>query len=66
MRTRSQQQAFLVSIAQGFDVGDFDYMPPQDMAALNILIAEAWQAFSHEGDGEAQIGQIEQFIQSKR
>lgn len=66
MRTQADQKEYLASIAQGFDVGDFDYLPPQAMQSLNSLIADAWKAFKDGADINAQIDDIEQFIKSKR
>jgi hypothetical protein len=48
--TRIQQEGFLASISQAFDVGDFEYLAPQDLNALNILIANVWQAFTQSED----------------
>ncbi|MBE9180914.1 hypothetical protein IQ268_20350 [Oculatella sp. LEGE 06141] len=58
MATRPQQEEYLASIAQSFDVGDFDYLPPEDLQSLNALIAEAWEKFKQGEDIEAQIDAI--------
>lgn len=62
MTTRAQQEEYLASIAQAYDVGDFDYLPPDELRSLNDLIAEAWKIFKQNGDVDAQISQIKQAI----
>lgn len=62
MSTREQQKEYLASIAQAFDVGDFDYLPPNDLQSLNALIADAWKALEQSGDVDAQISKIEKAI----
>ncbi|WP_416672709.1 hypothetical protein [Egbenema bharatensis] len=65
MASRAQQEEYLASIAQAFDVGDFDYLPPDQMQSLNALIADAWKAFEQGGDAEAQISKIQQALGRK-
>jgi hypothetical protein len=67
-RSHEHQAGYLASITQSFDVGDFDYLSPQDMNALNRLIANAWQAFGKHADGDVdiQINAIEQAIHPKQ
>ncbi len=62
MTTRAQQEEYLASIAQAYDVGDFDYLPPDELRSLNELIAEAWEAFKQNGDVDAQIKQLEKAV----
>lgn len=62
MSSREQQQEFLASIAQGFDAGDFDYLPPEQMQALNAQIAEAWNALKQGEAIDPQIEQIQTFL----
>ena len=62
MATREQQEEYLASIAQSYDVGDFDYLPPDDLQSLNSLIAAAWETFKQDGDVDAQISKIERAI----
>lgn len=62
MTNQAQQQEYLASVAQSFDVGDFDYMSPDEMHTLNALIAEAWQAFKQGEDVEPHIGKIEKAL----
>ncbi len=65
MSTRAQQEEYLASIAQAYDVGDFDYLPPGDLQSLNALIAEAWKIFEQGGDLDTQISRIEQATKRK-
>lgn len=60
MTTRAQQEAYLASIAQAFDVGDFESLSPSAMRSLNVLIAEAWKAFEQGEDVDAWIVKLEQ------
>lgn len=62
MYSRERQAGYLASVAQSFDVGDFDYLPPQKMQALNILIADAWHAYGQKINIEAQMNAIEEAI----
>jgi hypothetical protein len=62
MTTRAQQEGYLASIAQAYDVGDFDYLPPDELQSLNGLIAEVWKIFKQNGDVDAQISQIKKAI----
>jgi hypothetical protein len=62
MFTRSQQEGYLASISQFFDVGDFDYMPPAELHSLDILIAEAWQALRQQEDVDARISDIQRAL----
>lgn len=62
MSTREQQEGYLASIAQAYDVGDFDYLPPENLQSLNALIAEAWKIFEQGGEIDAQVSRIEQAI----
>lgn len=64
MTNRAQQEEYLASIAQSFDVGDFDYLSLDEMQSLNVLIAEAWQAFRQGEDVEPHISKIEQAIRT--
>lgn len=61
----AEQEEFLASIAQAFDVGQFDYLSPQEMQSLNTLIAAAWHAFKQGEDVDTHIRQIEQAIGHK-
>lgn len=58
----AEQEEFLASIAQAFDVGQFDYLSPQEMQSLNDLIAAAWHAFKQGEDVDVHIKKIEQAI----
>jgi hypothetical protein len=60
MSSRAEQEEYLASIAQAFDVGDFDYLPPDQMQTLNDLIAAAWQALKQGEDVDSHIDKIEQ------
>ncbi len=60
MTTRAQQEEYLASIAQAFDVGDFESLDPKDLRSINALIAEAWKAFEQGGDVDAWIAKLEQ------
>jgi hypothetical protein len=60
MTTRVQQEEYLASIAQAFDVGDFESLDPKDLRSINALIAEAWNAFAQGGDVDAWIAKLEQ------
>jgi hypothetical protein len=60
MSSRAEQEEYLASIAQAFDVGDFDYLPPDQMQALNDLIAAAWKALEQGADVAPHIDKIEQ------
>jgi hypothetical protein len=62
MNNRSQQEEYLASVAQAFDVGDFEYLPPDKMQSLNDLIAVAWKALEQNEDAEAQINEIQQAL----
>jgi hypothetical protein len=62
MYSRERQAGYLASVAQSFDVGDFDYLPPQEMRTLNALIATAWKTFGQQVNIEDQITAIEQAI----
>ncbi|HEY9641054.1 MAG TPA: hypothetical protein V6C57_11260 [Coleofasciculaceae cyanobacterium] len=62
MLTRSQQEGYLASISQYFDVGDFDYLTPEELHSLEVLIAEAWQALKQEEDVDARISDIQQAL----
>ncbi|NJR64854.1 MAG: hypothetical protein HC772_05305 [Leptolyngbyaceae cyanobacterium CRU_2_3] len=62
MLARSQQEGYLASISQSFDVGDFDYLPPADLQSLDILIAEAWQALRQQENVDARILDIQQAL----
>jgi hypothetical protein len=65
MTSRAQQEEYLASIAQAFDAGDFDYLPPDQMQSLNDLIAVGWRALEQGGDVEAQINKIQQALGHK-
>jgi hypothetical protein len=67
-RSHEHQAGYLASITQSFDVGDFDYLSPQEMNALNRLIANAWQSLAKHADGDVdtQISAIEQAIHRKQ
>jgi hypothetical protein len=60
MTTRAQQEEYLASIAQAFDVGDFESLDPKDLRSINALIAEAWQAFKQGEDVDVWITLLEQ------
>ena len=62
MSSRSQQEEYLASVAQAFDVGDFEYLPPDKMQSLNELIAAAWKALEQNKDADAQISEIQQAL----
>jgi hypothetical protein len=62
MSSRSQQEEYLASVAQAFDVGDFEYLPPDKMQSLNDLIAAAWKALQQNEDADAQINEIQQAL----
>ncbi|PSB22885.1 hypothetical protein C7B61_14015 [filamentous cyanobacterium CCP1] len=59
MSDRDQQKGYLASIAQSFDVGDFDYMSPEELRALDTLIANAWKTFKEGEDVNGAINEIE-------
>lgn len=63
MSSRSQQEEYLASVAQAFDVGDFEYLSPDKMQSLNDLIAVAWKALEHDGDADAQINEIQKALE---
>ncbi|GAB4384463.1 MAG: hypothetical protein Kow00121_47940 [Elainellaceae cyanobacterium] len=62
MFIRAQQEEFIASIAQSFDVGDYDYLPPDQLQALNKLIANAWDALKLDKDVDARIRDIQQML----
>jgi hypothetical protein len=62
MYSRERQAGYLAAVSQSFDVGDFDYLPPQKMQALNVLIADAWHTYGQKINIEAQMSAIEQAI----
>ena len=62
MSSRSQQEEYLASVAQAFDVGDFEYLPPDKMQSLNDLIAAAWKTLKQNEDADAQISEIQQAL----
>jgi hypothetical protein len=62
MTTRAQQEEYLASIAQAYDVGDFDYLPPGELRSLNDLIAEGRKIFKQNGDVDTQINHINKAI----
>ncbi|HEY9661203.1 MAG TPA: hypothetical protein V6C65_22345 [Allocoleopsis sp.] len=62
MTSRAQQEEYLASVAQAFDAGDYDFLPPDKMQALNSLIAAAWKTFREGGEVDAQLNQIQQMI----
>lgn len=65
MSIRDQQEGYLASIAQAFDAGDFDYLSPDELRALDTLIATAWNTFRQGGDMNSEIGEIEQLLGRK-
>jgi len=65
MSIRDQQEGYLASIAQAFDVGDFDYLSPEELQSLDSLIANAWQAFKQGKDANSEISEIEQALGHK-
>lgn len=65
MTSRAEQEEYLASIAQSFDAGDFDYLPPDQMQSLNDLIAAGWKALEQGGDVDAQISKIQQALGRK-
>ncbi|WAL58886.1 hypothetical protein [Thermocoleostomius sinensis] len=60
MASRAEQEEYLASIAQAVDVGDFDYLPPDQIRVLNDLIAAAWNALKQGEDVAPHIDKIEQ------
>jgi hypothetical protein len=62
MTTRVQQEEYLASISQAFDVGDFESLDPKALRSINALIAEAWKAFAQGEDVDAWIAKLEQEI----
>lgn len=62
MSQRDQQEGYLASIAQAFDVGDFDYLSPEELRSLDSLIANAWQAFGQGRDAINEISEIEKAL----
>lgn len=62
MSKRDQQEGYLSSIAQAFDVGDFDYLSPEELRALDTLIANAWKGFREGREIDAEINGIEKSI----
>ena len=60
MTSRAQQQEYLASVAQAFDVGDFEYLSPDKLQLLDQLIANGWKALKQGEDIDAYIGQIQQ------
>jgi hypothetical protein len=65
MSTRDQQEGYLASIAQAFDVGDFDYFSPEELRSLDSLIANAWRAFGQGKDANSEISEIEKALGHK-
>jgi hypothetical protein len=65
MSKRDQQKGYLASIAQAFDVGDFDYLSPEELRSLDSLIANAWQAFGEGKDAISEISEIEKALGHK-
>jgi hypothetical protein len=59
MSDQDQQKGYLASIAQYFDAGDFDYMSPEELHALDTLIANAWKTFAAGEDVNRAISEIE-------
>ncbi len=65
MSTHAQQEETLATLAQSFDAGDFDYLPPKQLKQLNQMIADAWAALKQEdGDVDSRIGEIQQMLRS--
>lgn len=62
MSLRDQQEGYLASIAQAFDVGDFDYLTLEELHSLDTLIANAWDAFRQGEDVENEISEIEKAL----
>lgn len=62
MSMRDQQEGYLASIAQAFDVGDFDYLSPEELRSLDSLIANAWKAFEQGKDPNSEINEIEKAL----
>jgi len=60
MTSRSQQQEYLASVAQAFDVGDYEYLSPDKLQSLDQLIANGWKALKQGEDIDACISQIQQ------
>jgi hypothetical protein len=60
MTSRSQQQEYLASIAQAFDVGDYEYLSPDKLQSLDQLIANGWKTLKQGGDIDTCISQIQQ------
>lgn len=65
MSERDQQQGYLASIAQAFDVGDFDYLSPEELRSLDTLIANAWKVFGQGEDADREINEIEKALGHK-
>jgi hypothetical protein len=65
MSKRDQQEGYLASIAQAFDVGDFDYLSPDELRSLDTLIANAWKAFGQGEDANREINEIEKALGHK-
>ncbi|WP_416667200.1 hypothetical protein [Egbenema bharatensis] len=62
MSQRDQQKGYLASIAQAFDVGDFDYLSPEELQSLDSLIANAWKSFGQGKDANSEISEIEKAL----
>jgi len=62
MSIRDQQEGYLASIAQAFDVGDFDYLSPEELQSLDSLIANAWKTFRQGKDINSEISEIEKAL----
>ncbi len=62
MTSLSQQQEYLASVAQAFDVGDYEYLSPDKLQSLDQLIANGWKALKQGGDIDACISEIQQAI----
>ncbi len=59
MSDQDQQKGYLASIAQAFDAGDFGYMSPEELHALDTLIANAWKTLAEGEDVNGAINEIE-------
>lgn len=62
MSIRNQQEGYLASIAQAFDVGDFDYLTPEELHSLDALIAKAWKTFKQGEEIDSEISEIEKTL----
>lgn len=62
MSLRDQQGGYLASIAQAYDVGDFDYLTPEELRSLDSLIANAWETFKQGEQIDKEISEIDKVL----